>query len=746
MIYEMTLSFEEQQQLEGLLTQFDSSLHGALGFLFKGLNREQVAALSHSISDGKPLLILAGAGSGKTSVLTRRVALLLLAGVPAERIFVSTFTVKAAGEMKERVGKLLTDLAAEAPPQSTLAASLADMLRNLSVSWIGTFHSLCLRLLRERRPDGFAAIEEMGFPPGLQVLSDAESREIIQAAAESLPVKPPIRDLAGAIDLAANELLTPEALDEGRTYNGIPADVLSDAWTKYMETKKSKGVVDFTDLLYLTASALAERRSCAEGWKGRFSHILIDEYQDTNVAQYAIATELAAAKRNLFVVGDDDQSIYGFRGADVRNIRAFTDDYPDARVVRLIRNYRSTPIILAAANAVLLDKTDGMDKTLLASAEFERPPEKIVVFEAQDETDELNFVVFQMRELIAAGFKWRDIVIFYRVHELAKRAAETLQRENIPFLDVVSLSLTDRDVIRILRSVLIAVHALYLRRRGQFDAIRHGFLLQDALRDIWRIGTIGPLNQEDRQALLALTAPERILLEDAGFVEAVQLCKDSGSQKHLEQLWTALRGGAENLDALTPFQLVEVLAESLGLAAAAREDKKLRHELTLLYRFLSARIPYPSTGGAGLEQLLSAFQSSDRGEPVADLVQENVVRLLTIHAAKGLEFPAVIVLGVEEDILPFVHPGDSDKETAAEKIAREDEELRLFYVAITRAKQQLVLTSAARREWYGKPVTHRPSRFLSRLPPDLVERGSALNTLDRAAHRTKQFFRDIFRS
>lgn len=782
------LSFEEQQQIDALLEQFDPSLQNALTTLFGGvtrekilglsdqefdvgvltqdqaaeiaaggaeseteewsasfgLNREQITALSHPLSAGRPLLILAGAGSGKTAVLTRRVALLLLAGISIEQIFVSTFTVKAAGEMKERVGKLILELARIAPP--ALKPRLDDILRQFPRAWIGTFHSLCLRLLREKSDDGFLPIEELGFPPVFSILPDGDGKKLLKEISESLPQPPDLRELGAAIDLAANELLTPEAVAGKKSYGGIPGDCMAEAWSKYMDAKRSKGLVDFTDLLYLAATAFADRRMCAQRWKNRFTHILIDEYQDTNVAQYAIATELAAARKNLFVVGDDDQSIYRFRGADVRNIRTFTKDYPDARVVRLFRNYRSTPIILGAANAVLANRPEQpTDKTLLASAPpGAKMPEKIIQYEAADERDEMDFVVFQIRELLGEKFEPSDIVIFYRVHELSGTVSAALRSADIPYVEAGGRSLMNHDIVKSLVALFRSVNVLSLKREGQFDFIRDALVLQDALRDIWKLGALGPPNHADRNMLLSLPEPDRVLLDEQGYVETVQACQGGETQRHLEQLWRGLHGASQSLDSLTPQGLSSFLIDHFGLSAAASENAEIRKGLVVFKKFLSSRLPFAPPGRAGLDQMLAMFHAAEHGEPTADLLPESAVRLLTIHASKGLEFPIVIVIGVEEDILPFVRPGGDRDESAEDRLEQEEEELRLFYVAVTRAKQRLILTCAARRTWYGKETSHRPSRFLEKLPKELVTRGSALSPIDHAAHRTRQFFKDLF--
>jgi len=689
---------------------------------------------------------VAGAGSGKTAVLTRRVALLLLAGCPADQIFVATFTVKAAGEMKERIGKQVQDLAGRVPP--AIRARLDDLMRALPKAWIGTFHSLCLRMLREKDADGFSAVEELGYPPTFSILSDADSRKLLKESCADLAVPCDPRDLSAALDLAVNELLTPETLARHKTYEGVPGEAAAEAWKKYVETKRSRGLADFGDLLYLAATAIADRRMCAERWKTRFSHVLIDEYQDTNVAQYAIATELAAARRNLFVVGDDDQSIYGFRGADIRNIRAFTEDYPDARIVRLIRNYRSTPVILGAANAVLADRPAGAtDKTLLAMAPAgARPPEKIVVYEASDEQDEMNFVAFQIQEFLQEGFRHEDMVIFYRVHELSGPVASALRARQVPYVEVGGPALLENDVVRTFRAVYQAVNVAALKREGRLDPIRDSLLLQEALREIWTLGILGPKNRVDHAMLLALPAPERILLDEQGYVEAVRACQSGEAQQHLERMWTGIHGAAFGMDIHTPQDILKFLVDTFGLKDAATGDATVRRGLVWLQRLLASRLPYAPPGRPGLDLVLAAFHASAEGEPITDLTQENAVRLLTIHASKGLEFPVVFVVGVEEDLLPFSHPGGSAEETESDRAEREEEEGRLFYVAITRARERLVLTSAAQRRLYGRVVSHRPSRFLARLPADVVTRGSALSALDRAAHRTRQFFKDLFRA
>ena len=737
------LSFEEQRQVDTLLASLDPGIQPAVHSLFTGLNREQVAALAHPLSAGKPLLIIAGAGSGKTSVLTRRVALLLLSGIPPDLIFVSTFTVKAAGEMKERIGHQLEKLAQES--HGPLKANLDLLLASFTNAWIGTFHSLCLRMLREKGPEGVSPIEELGFPPAVQILSDAESRRMLAEITAGAAVKADVREIAAAMDLAANDLLTPETLAAKKTCGSLPADLVAETWRQYADKKRAAGMVDFTDLLYLAATAFADRRPSAQRWKTRFTHVLIDEYQDTNIAQYAIATELAAAHRNLFVVGDDDQSIYRFRGADVRNIRAFTADYSDARVVRLIRNYRSSPIILGAANALLASRpTSEIDKTLLASAPAsDKLPDKITVYEAADDADEINFVIFQIRELLKEGFRLSDIVIFYRVHEFSETVTSHFRAQNVPFAEVGGKSLLDHPLVHSMRALILAVNAVAAKYAGRFDILRDGLVLREALRDVWSIGKLGPKNREDRAMFESLPAPERILLEEQGYVEAVHACRSGDSQQHLERLWSAIHGAAQGLASATPRQVTHFLVDTLDIRTLANEDAGVRKGLVVFEKFLSSRLPFAPAGREGFDLLLSAFESGQKGEPSADLVADDAVRLMTIHASKGLEFPVVFVIGVEETILPFVHM-QASRESDAERRESEEEELRLFYVAITRAKHRLYLTSAARRAWYGRQVTHVPSRFLSKLPKELTTRGSALSTADRAAHRTKQFFKDMF--
>jgi DNA helicase II / ATP-dependent DNA helicase PcrA len=633
------------------------------------LNEPQAAAATHARG---PLLVFAGAGSGKTRVITYRVANLITHhGVAPWRILAVTFTNKAAGEMRARL--------------QTLCGP--DIARSL---WVGTFHATCAKLLRVHG----AAI---GVPSNFVIYDASDQKAVVTRALGDLKLderRYPPRAVLAHIHKHKQEGRGP---DEAATHSYID-DIALKIFRAYDARLRAANAVDFEDLILLVARLLA---TDTEGDKirRRFDHVLVDEFQDTNATQYRLLSELAKTHRNLCVVGDDDQSIYSWRGADVRNIRGFRREYPDATVIKLEQNYRSSQRIVKAALGVIGHSRDREPKELwTANAEGT----KVRVTLARDERDEAGLVVETLRRAQAQGTNLREIAVFYRVHAQSRVLEEALRAANIAYQIIGGTKFYDRaevkDALSYLRILvnprsdvdLLRIVNVPARGIGQTTVDRliawasaQGETLFDSLGRVGEINDLGSAAKKKLEAFRALLDGQRVAA--AGFTPSALLEHVLASTGYLR--------GLEGEDSAEADARIENLRELVGSVQDYEAEAQAAGEEASL---------------AGLLERVTLVSDVDGLEDVGRVV------LMTVHGAKGLEFTRVILTGMEEEMFPYkgVAPGEKDEL---------EEERRLAYVAITRARQDLTMTHTNMRQIFGKTRWNRPSRFLGELPTGVAE-------------------------
>jgi DNA helicase-2/ATP-dependent DNA helicase PcrA len=645
--------------------------------LFSTLNptqREAVAA-----TEG-PVLVVACAGSGKTRVLTYRVAHLVRdLGVSPYEILAITFTNKAAGEMRERVEGLVGPVA-------------RDM-------WVSTFHSACVRILRQEIP-------RFGYRSSFTIYDDADSVRLITMCIKDLDLDPkrfPPRQMKAAISNAKNELVDHETFSARDS--GFYHEKVADVYRLYQQRLVEASAVDFDDILKLTVELFQAFPDVLERWRNRFRYILVDEYQDTNHAQYMLVRLLGASHRNVCVVGDSDQSIYAFRGADMRNILEFEKDYPDTRVVLLEQNYRSTQTILDAANAVITHNVSRKPKRLWTDRGQGEP---IVTFEAEDEHEEAAFIAEEIARLGDLGIAPDQIAVFYRTNAQSRVIEEMFVRFGVAYQVVGGLKYYDRkevkDALAYLKAIVNPDDQVSIKRvintpkRAIGDTSvahvdRHAeanrLTFMEALRDARAIGALTTRAQNgildfvalmDGLAAKATAGPEAAVgavLDDTGYLDMIR------SERTVEAM-----GREENLKEL--------------LSAASEFEETGPASMG------------PDEWGAldGVGKLEMFLESISLVTDIDALDQSATVTLMTLHNAKGLEFPAVFLTGLEDGVFPHMRAlGDP---------AELEEERRLCYVGLTRAEQRLYLTRAWSRNLWGQNNYNGPSRFLGEIPEGLT--------------------------
>jgi DNA helicase-2/ATP-dependent DNA helicase PcrA len=621
-----------------------------------------------------PLLVLAGAGSGKTRVLTFRIAHIVteLGASPAE-ILAITFTNKAANEMRER-----------------LATLIGPASRSM---WVMTFHSMCVRMLR------FDA-ERLGFTRNFTIYDEDDRKRMLKQVLAELEISEqryPLPAISNRISTAKNELVDAEEF-AGRAVTPLDKAVAR-IFPRYQRRMKTANAMDFDDLLVEAHRLLSEHAEVLGAYQSRFRYISVDEYQDTNHAQYAITNLLAGAARNLMVVGDDDQSIYSWRGADIRNILEFEHDYPDARVVKLEQNYRSTINILAAANAVIANNPERKPKTLFtANAEGE----KIGAYLASDERDEARFIASEIECLVRPGdLNYGDVALFYRTHAQSRVLEDQLLRTGVPYRIFGGTRFFDRAEIRDVNAYLKAVV-------NPCDEISLRRIINTPRRGIGDTTV-------DR---IQVVARERgITFEEAVRAGAEEDWLDSRAR-------TKLAGFAEMLDYLRSLEaaslrdLVEGIVERTGLIEALeaeRTDEALQRAENIREFFGVTAEFADEHEDAGLPEFMEWLALRTDLDTLVE--GESAVTLMTVHTAKGLEFPVVFIVGLEESIFPHANSLFDPAGLA--------EERRLMYVAITRARKRLYMTRTHVRSLYGAMQHNPASRFLGEVPPETVETSGA---------------------
>ncbi|MEW6307857.1 MAG: UvrD-helicase domain-containing protein [Bacillota bacterium] len=628
------------------------------------LNDKQLEAVRYG--DG-PLLILAGAGSGKTRTLTARIAHLIQErGVAPNRILAITFTNKAATEMRHRVEELL----------GARAAGI----------WVATFHAACARVLRRD-------ISALGYGTNFSIFAADEQERVVKDCLAELgwdPDRYPPRTVLGQIDAWKNALVPPDEAE--RQAGDYFRRRLAAVYRIYQEQLFRQNALDFGDLIMLAVRLLTECPDALAKYQGKFRQVLIDEYQDTNYAQYRLAALLAEAHGNLCVVGDDDQSIYGWRGADIRNILEFERDFPGARVVRLEQNYRSTEAILSAANHIVRNNTGRKGKTLWTAR---RGGEPVRRFEAMDEHDEAAFVARELGRLTDKGYRLSEVAVLYRINAQSRALEEEFLGRGVPHR-VTGTRFYDRKEVRDILAYLRLIHnrkdeasllrAINVPRRGvgggtvarlKEVAAAQGVSLWDVLAgeaagDVLK----GHALREVRRFVA--------LIEDLGGLQAtapaaelvMRLLDESGYLHQLEA-----EGTEESL----------ARAENVRELAAVAADFEEHEEDPTLGAFL-----------ARVSLISDADTAGGNGDAVS---------LMTLHNAKGLEFAVVFMVGMEEGLFPHSRSYDS--------LAELEEERRLCYVGMTRAGERLYLTGARRRRLFGRASLQMPSRFLRELPPEV---------------------------
>ncbi|KAB2331184.1 DNA helicase PcrA [Cytobacillus depressus] len=638
--------------------------------LLNGLNPEQQKAVKET--DG-PLLIMAGAGSGKTRVLTHRIAYLMVEkGVNPYNILAITFTNKASREMRERIQRMM--------------GGAADEI------WISTFHSMCVRILRRD-------IDRIGFSRNFTILDTTDQQSVIKGILKDKnldPKKFDPRAILGSISSAKNELTNPE--EYAKTTGDYYQQVVGDVYSEYQKRLRRNQALDFDDLIMTTIQLFQRVPEVLEYYQRKFQYIHVDEYQDTNKAQYLLVKLLAARFRNLCVVGDSDQSIYRWRGADIANILSFEKDYQNATVILLEQNYRSTKSILLAANQVISRNMNRKPKNL-----WTENPEgnKIFYYRADSEQGEAQFVVGKIKELTKDGNRnLSDIAILYRTNAQSRVMEEVLLKSNIEYSIVGGIKFYDRkeikDILAYLRLIANPDDDISLQRiinvpkrgigSGTIDKIANFALLHDmtmfqALQSVELIGLSPKItkaaaefrdiinNYTQMQEYISVTELVEELLEKSGYREMLIAEKSIEAQSRLENL-------EEFLSVTKSFE-------------EASEDKSLVAFLTDLALV------------ADIDKL------DDDGE------KADAVVLMTLHSAKGLEFPTVFLIGLEEGVFP--HSRSLMEE------AEMEEERRLAYVGITRAEEELFITNAQMRTLFGRTSMNAPSRFIKEIPEELLD-------------------------
>jgi DNA helicase-2/ATP-dependent DNA helicase PcrA len=652
--------------------------------LLAGLNGPQEAAVTHV---GSPLLIVAGAGSGKTRVLTHRIAYLLAArDVHPGEIIAITFTNKAAGEMKERVAALVGGRA--------------------RLMWVSTFHSACVRILR-------AEHEHAGLKSTFSIYDADDSRRLMQLVARELDLDPkryPARALAAQVSNLKNELIDPE--DFAATAKGPQQRVLAEAYPLYQRRLKEAHALDFDDLIMTTVHLLQAKPAVAEKYRRRFRHVLVDEYQDTNHAQYVLVRELVGPAgqdpppAELCVVGDADQSIYAFRGATIRNILEFERDYPDARTIVLEQNYRSTQTILNAANAVI-DRNSGRKPKRLWSEHGVGEP--IVGYVADTEHAEADWIAREIDRLTDAGeARPADVAVFYRTNAQSRVFEEVFIRLGLPYKVVGGVRFYERmevrDALAYLRAVVNTDDTVSVRRilntprRGIGDRAQ---ACVEALSSRERISFGAALRRAGDAPGISTRAANACQEFVALLDELAELAATSPPEDVLEALLN--RSG-----------YLSTLEESVDPQDAGRVENL--QELVSVAREYTERIEAtedaePPTVAGFLEQVALVADADEVPDP-ADPEQSGVVTLMTLHTAKGLEFPVVFLTGLEDGVFPHLRSLGDQQEL--------EEERRLAYVGVTRAQQRLYLSRAVTRSAWGQPQYNPPSRFLPELPEELI--------------------------
>ena len=620
--------------------------------MLDNLNQMQIEAVKHK--DG-PLLILAGAGSGKTKVLTTRIAYLIKEyGISPDEILAITFTNKAANEMKERINKLI--------PNTNLLAC--------------TFHSFGVRILRSN-------YDRLGYNKNFVILDSDDSLTLVKKIMKDYNIDPKRISpyiIRNKISNNKSEFIMP---DEYKKFVcSEEDDVVYKVYKKYQDTLFKNNSVDFDDLLILPIKLFNENKDVLEYYQEKYKYILIDEYQDTNRAQYILSKMISAKYKNICAIGDNDQSIYSFRNADYRNILNFEKDYPLCKTIMLEQNYRSTKNILNAANCIIKNNEKRKDKKLWSNNEI---GDKITVYKANDELDETFYCIRKIKDLVKDGISYSDIVILYRTNAQSRVFESELLKANLPFRIVGSFYFYSRKEIKDLLAYLRLIH----NHNDDISLLR---IINTPKRGI---GLKSIANLEERASL-----------NNCSLFEAITSSKELEFKNMILEL-------SKEKDNLSLTHFVELVLEKSGLRTSLKEENSLEADIRLenLEEFKSVTKTFEEQSGIiSLEDFLLEVSLVSDIEEYRD--DPNRITLMTVHSVKGLEFLYVFLVGMEEGLFP--HKNSFSKE-------EQEEERRLMYVAVTRAKKKLYITWAKQRRIYGIDQIGIKSRFINEIDNDLLE-------------------------
>lgn len=635
--------------------------------LIEGLNDKQKEAV---LATEGPCLVIAGAGSGKTKVLTHKIAYLISEkNVKPYNILAITFTNKAASEMKQRVEKIVGDVAQE--------------------MWMGTFHSICVRILRR-------FIDRIGFDTSFLIFDTSDQKTVVKECLKALNIDDKTfsdRSVLSEISNAKNEMLTPKAYQA--KYSGeFRKEKIGQVYELYQKRLRENNAIDFDDIINYTIDILSENPDVLQYYTEKFKYVLVDEYQDTNKAQFTLVTILASRYGNITVVGDNDQGIYSFRGADISNILNFEKDFPGTKIIKLEQNYRCTGNILKAANAVIKHNENKYEKKLWTENEEGSLP---CLYQAEDEYDEANYVVKQIEHLKTEEYlKPKDFVILYRMNAQSRAIEDILRRENIPYKIVGGLKFYERKEIKDTIAYLRLIH-------NTSDNLSLKRIINEPKRGI------GKTSLDKIQEISDRTGTS--MYEIIKHAEEFDLNRVKANAEEFINLIEELRLKKQELSISE--LLKEVLSKS-GYTRALELENTVEAETRMqnLEEFLTVAIEFEEESADNtLPEFLESITLSSDVDEMQD--EDNTVTLMTLHSAKGLEFPVVFLVGMEEGIFPGYKSIGEPKEL--------EEERRLFYVGITRAKQFLHLTCAKHRTIFGSTSYNAVSRFIKEIPDNLLD-------------------------
>ena len=634
--------------------------------LLNGLNNKQKKAV---LNTEGPCLVIAGAGSGKTKVLTHKIAYLISEkNVKPWNILAITFTNKAANEMKERIGKLIGDAAQE--------------------MWMGTFHSICVKILRRY-------IDRIGLDTSFLIFDTSDQKTLIKECLKTLNIDDKMftdRSVLAEISNGKNEMLEPKAY-KVKYAGDFRREKIGEIYELYQKRLKENNAVDFDDIINHTIKILTENPDVLEYYAEKFKYVLVDEYQDTNKAQFTLISILASRYGNITVVGDNDQSIYKFRGADIKNILNFEKDFPGTNIIKLEQNYRCTGNILKAANAVIKHNENKYEKKLWTENDEGTLP---CLYQAEDEYDEANYIIDQIKHLKTEEYlKLSDFVILYRMNAQSRAIEDILRREDISYKIIGGLKFYERkeikDIIAYLRLIQNTSDNLSLKR-----------IINEPKRGI------GKTSIENIQAISEQTGISMFdIIKNAENYNLARIKKNSDDFiKIIEKL-------RQEKDRIEISELIKLTLKKTGYTKALQDENTVEAETRIqnLEEFLTVAIEFEEEMvDTGLAEFLESISLSSDVDNLEET--EDSVTLMTLHSAKGLEFPVVFLVGMEEGIFPGYKSIGEQSEL--------EEERRLFYVGITRAKQFLYLTCAQRRTIFGSTSYNAISRFIKEIPDDVL--------------------------